>query len=171
MQSSTGNLATTLLTGVAAGALATVVMGGVTSLLYAYEDQEARKREDSVREDKSAYEIAASRAADAFGLSPSDDQVARAGTAMHYAIGAGSAAIYGLVRPYLPTSPPVKGLAMGATLWLAADEGAVPALGLTKGPLAFPWQAHARGLIGHLTFGLVTEAVFAASDRIKKAAR
>ena len=30
------------------------------------------------------------------------------------------------------------------------DEGLNPALGLTPGPDRFPWQAHARGLAGHM---------------------
>ena len=42
----------------------------------------------------------------------------------------------------------------------------VPALGLTPGPTAFPWQAHARGLVGHLTFGTVTDGTLRLLDRV-----
>jgi hypothetical protein len=30
-------------------------------------------------------------------------------------------------------------------------------LRLTPGPAAFPWQTHARGLAGHLAFGVVAD--------------
>jgi hypothetical protein len=41
------------------------------------------------------------------------------------------------------------------------DETLTPALGLTPGPDAFPWQTHARGLAGHLVFGTVANGVLA----------
>jgi hypothetical protein len=49
------------------------------------------------------------------------------------------------------------GLGFGMAFWLLMDEGAVYALGLTPGPGAFPWETHARGLAGHLTFGAVAD--------------
>ena len=42
----------------------------------------------------------------------------------------------------------------------------MPALGLTPGPNAFPWQAHAPGLVGHLTFGTVTDGTLRLLDRV-----
>jgi len=44
------------------------------------------------------------------------------------------------------------------------DEIGNVALGLTPGPRAFPWQAHARGLAGHLVLGLAAEGVMQAAD-------
>jgi hypothetical protein len=52
-------------------------------------------------------------------------------------------------------------------MWLVADEGAVPALGLTPGPRAFPWQTHARGLAAQLVFGLVAETVQCVADYVR----
>ena len=171
MNRSSGSLAADILAGAVAGSLATVVLGGVTSLLYEREDKSARRREDRARGDKSAYEIAADRAAGALGVRLSNDQSSELGTAIHYGIGAGAGAAYGAVRRYIPASAPVKGLAMGAALWLIADEGVVPALGLTPGPAAFPWQTHVRGLVAHLVFGVVAEGVLSASDLFGKRGR
>ncbi len=58
------------------------------------------------------------------------------------------------------------GLVFGLAFWLLIDEGANVALGLTPGPAEFPWQAHARGLAGHLVFGVATEAALALADRV-----
>lgn len=52
-----------------------------------------------------------------------------------------------------------RGLSFGTGFYLLVDEIGNPALGLTPGPGAFPWQAHARGLVAHLAFGVTTEVV------------
>ena len=93
-------------------------------------------------------------------------QVANVGMAFHYGLGTTSGAFYGVVRRHIPAPMPLRGLAFGAALRLVADEGLNPALGLTRGPSAFPWQTHARGLVAHLVFGLVAEGVLAAADRV-----
>jgi hypothetical protein len=46
------------------------------------------------------------------------------------------------------------------------DEGVVPALGLAGGPTEYPWQAHARGLVGHLVLGAVTHATLELLDQV-----
>jgi hypothetical protein len=58
------------------------------------------------------------------------------------------------------------GTAFGTGFWAFMDEGLVPALGLTPGATSFPWQTHARGLVGHLTFGTVTDGTLRLLDRI-----
>lgn len=50
-----------------------------------------------------------------------------------------------------------QGLAFGLAFFLLVDALADTALGLAKPPQAYPWQTHARGLAGHLVFGLVTD--------------
>lgn len=57
------NLCTDLALGALAGAAATWIMGKTTSYLYEKEDTQARKREDQARGDKTAYEVAAEKAA------------------------------------------------------------------------------------------------------------
>ena len=156
-----------LLLGAVAGGVATVALGGVTSALYDREDRTARRREDRARGGESAYEVAADRVAKGVGVGLSNEQRSRAGTAIHYGIGVGSGSLYGAVRRSIPLPGPARGLAFGAALWLVADEGATPALGLTPGPGSFPWQTHARGLVAHLVFGLVAEGVLAAGDALR----
>lgn len=151
--------------GAFAGVIATVALSGVTSSLYERENRLARWREDWTRGGKSAYEIAAEKAAELAGVDLSSEQEATAATAIHYGIGVGSGAVYGVVRRHIPAPAIVKGLGFGTALWLIADEGANPALGLTPGPRAFPWQTHARGLAAHLVFGLVAEGVLSVADR------
>ena len=51
------------------------------------------------------------------------------------------------------------GLPFGAVFWLAVDEGAVPLLGLSKGPRAYPLWTHAYALSSHFVYGLTAEIV------------
>ena len=156
-----------ILLGAAAGGVATVALGGVTSALYERENRLARWREGRARGGESAYEIAADKLAGLVDVGLSDKQRSTAGTAVHYGIGIGSGALYGALRRSLPLPGPVRGLAFGVALWLVADEGANPALGLTPGPRSFPWQTHVRGLVAHLVFGVVAESVLGASDFLR----
>ncbi len=49
------------------------------------------------------------------------------------------------------------GLSFGATGWVIADEGVVPARGLSKFPKEYPTSTHAYAFTSHLVFGLTTE--------------
>jgi hypothetical protein len=139
-----------LAAGAAAGALATWAMGKVTGHLYEHEDRRARRREDRARRGRIAYEVAAERLAGLLGRRPSQRRLARFGVVIHWGLGIVAGA---------------GGLTFGAAFWLAVDEALTPALALTPGPRAFPWQTHARGLAGHLTFGLVADAALRVLSR------
>lgn len=163
------NLCTDLALGALAGAAATWIMGKTTSYLYEKEDTQALRREDQARGDKTAYEVAAEKAAHFAYSQLSEDERKKLGSAIHWSVGIGSGALYALLRRRLAGGGPGRELAtgalFGAAVWLLLDEVGNVALGLTPGPRAFPWQAHARGLAGHLVLGLATEGVLQAADR------
>lgn len=58
------------------------------------------------------------------------------------------------------------GRPFGLGFFLAVDELMNPLLGLTPAPQAFPWQAHARGLAGHVVFGVTNHVVLEGLDRV-----
>lgn len=155
-----------LLKGAIAGAVATFVMGKVTSYMYEHEDREARREEDDARGGRSAYEVAAEKAAAATGTTLAPRRRGEVGTAIHFALGMGAGAAYAVLRRRVQVLGGAAGTAFGTAFWAFMDEGLVPALGLTPGPTAFPWQAHARGLVGHLTFGTVTDGTLRLLDRV-----
>ncbi|MDQ3256088.1 MAG: DUF1440 domain-containing protein [Acidobacteriota bacterium] len=82
-----------------------------------------------------------------------------AGTAFHYAMGATSGALYGAVAEIIPGVKAGAGLPFGAAIWVFADEGVVPALGLSKSLTAYPISTHAYAFTSHLVFGLTAEFV------------
>lgn len=160
------SLSEDLLKGAIAGAVATWVMGKVTSLMYAREDRGARRREDEARKGKTAYGVAAEKAAHAAGTDLADEQREKMGSAIHWALGIGSGAAYAVLRRRFHMVGRAAGLGFGTAFWAAIDEGLVPALGLTKGPGAFPWQTHARGLAGHVSFGAVADGTLRVLDAV-----
>lgn len=153
---------TDVIDGAIAGAIATWAMTKVTTVLYEKEDRTAREREDSARDGKTAYTVAAEKAAGIAGAELTDEQRQRYGTAIHWGLGIGAGALYGALRSRSEPASLAGGLLFGAAFWLLMDETVTPALGLTKGPGAFPWQTHARGLAGHLVFGTVADATLSA---------
>jgi len=154
--------------GAAAGAVGTWIMGQATTYLYEHENKEARQREDQARDGRTAYETAAEKFASLACQPLSDDERKKLGSAIHWSIGIGSVALYALLRRRLTGRGLGKNLAAGAlfgtAVWLLLDEVGNVALGLTPKPSAFPWQAHARGLAGHLVLGLAAEGVLQAAE-------
>ena len=82
-----------------------------------------------------------------------------AGAIAHYAMGVTSGAIYGAVAEMVPAATVAEGLPFGAAVWLIADEGVVPAAGLSRKPTDYPLSIHAYAFASHLVYGLTTELV------------
>ena len=83
----------------------------------------------------------------------------RAGEFVHLAFGALNGAVYGLAAELEPRVTAAAGVPFGASVWAVADEGAVPALGLSRGPREASPGLLAYGLLSHCVFGITTELV------------
>ncbi|HEV8240896.1 MAG TPA: DUF1440 domain-containing protein [Thermoanaerobaculia bacterium] len=160
------SLAIDLLLGAAAGAGATWLMDRATTVLQERQPEEVTKRENAARGGKTAYEIAAEKAAGLVKRKLAPRQRKKLGAAMHWALGTTAGALYGVLRNRLPRLGMGSGLAYGVAFWLLMDEAALAALRLTPPPSEFPWQTHARGLAGHLVLGAGVEAAFDVADRL-----
>ncbi|GAC1649642.1 MAG: hypothetical protein NVS4B3_07040 [Gemmatimonadaceae bacterium] len=150
-----------VLDGAIAGALATWLMGTVTTVLYERESETTRHREDAARAGKTAYSVAAEKVAGVAGVDLTKAECERYGEAIHWTLGIGAGVLYGLLRARSERASVGGGLLFGAAFWLLVDEALTPAIGLTRGPRAFPWQTHTRGFVGHLVFGTVANAALA----------
>ncbi len=166
MDTSDNSVASGMLLGAVAGAVGVWAMDRVDWFNYRRVDAEARRRTQGVRPggEDTAHVMArtAERAAGA-GLPPPQHHAA--GTAIHYAIGIGPGALYGALRDRLPQVVTARGALYGLGLFLLQDELGNAALGTGAYPRAYPWQAHARGLVAHLVYGVVTDAVLGALRR------
>ncbi|HEX6965737.1 MAG TPA: DUF1440 domain-containing protein [Gemmatimonadaceae bacterium] len=162
------NLMATMLDGAIAGAVATWLMGKVTSYLYVHENPTAREREDRVRHGTTSYGVAAEKTAGAVGTTLSKQERTSYGRDIHWALGIGAGALYAAMRQRIPAVAVADGLAFGLGFFLLMDEGVVYLLGLTPGPAAFPWQAHARGLAGHLAFGATANTLLSVLEPLAR---
>lgn len=156
-----------LAAGVIGGFVASAVMDEFQALWIKLSESLEGSNDGGGRKDEGAgeeQEPATVKAAEAisenvFGheLTKSEKEVA--GPAVHYAMGAGSAAVYGVLAEFVPEVTAGAGLPFGTAVWLLADEAAVPALGLSKGPTEYPLSTHAYALASHFVYGLTTELV------------
>jgi hypothetical protein len=164
----TSDVALDALKGAAAGAVGVWAMDRVTWWLWDREDPAALRREVRARPGglDPAHAVA-NRVAGLVGTELEPRQPHPAGTAVHYALGMGPGAAYAVARRRFPAVATGAGLMYGLTLSLAEDEGMAPLLGLAGGPTEYPWQAHVRGLVGHLVLGAVTHAVLDLLDRAR----
>jgi uncharacterized membrane protein YagU involved in acid resistance len=81
------------------------------------------------------------------------------GAAVHYAVGGVTSGIYGAAAEVAPTVTKGVGLPYGTAVWLVVDEGAVPALGLSKPVTNYPLSNHAYALASHFVFGVTADLV------------
>jgi putative membrane protein len=83
----------------------------------------------------------------------------KAGPVVHYAFGAIMGAVYGASVEVNPAANALVGVPFGAILFAAADEVALPVLGLSDKPAAYPLSTHLYGLVSHAVYGVTTETV------------
>ena len=76
----------------------------------------------------------------------------------HYAFGATTGALYGLIAELRPEVTRLAGLPFGASVWLAADELSLPLLGLSGPPQEYPLAKHIFSLAAHFVYGFATES-------------
>ena len=121
--------------------------------------RELEKRGSNQEDDNAAIRTGSAIAEFGFDKKLTHDEKELAGAVAHYAMGAASGAIYGIAAELAPATTVGVGLPFGAAVWAVADEGLVPALGLSKSATEYPLSIHAYAFASHLVFGLSAEVV------------
>ena len=85
------------------------------------------------------------------------DELAVAAPIVHFSFGATIGAMYG--ASLATTGARGSGTQLGIATWAAADEVAMPALGLSGPTTRRPLELHLQSFTSHLVFGVVTETV------------
>jgi hypothetical protein len=129
----------------------------------AYGDQEGRGMQPPQAHGR-ADEDAAVRVGSAayralVGREPEAGTKRRLGTFAHYAFGGGAGAIYALASDSFPALRKGFGSFYGGLVWAIADEGVIPAFGLSRDPREVPVGIHAYSLSGHCVYGMTLECV------------
>lgn len=140
--------------GAAAGALAGVGAGVAMNQVHAI--WSAAEKRLGIAQPSGGGESATVNAAEALVGPIPDERKPIAGTIAHFVMSGVTGAMYGVLAELAPQVRLGRGLAYGAAVWLGADEGLVPALGLAKRQTAL--RVHARALVAHLVYGAVLDA-------------
>lgn len=118
-----------------------------------------QQRGSDDEQDDAAERLANVVSVGVFGHELTKSEKDTAGTALHYAYGISMGGLYGAVAELVPQVTVGAGLPYGALIWVTADEGVVPALGLSKSATEYPLSILAYALASHLVYGLTTEVV------------
>jgi len=157
------------LAGIVGGLAGTYVMSEFQAawsrLVDGYESTSAGGRHDARdwqerSEDDNANEAAAQAIARTVSGRPLDRrQLAIAAPAVHYAFGSSVGALYGAAAEGSPALRAGGGAGMGIALWAAADEVAMPLLGLSGPTTDRETELHLQAFAAHVVYGVTTEAV------------
>ena len=92
------------------------------------------------------------------GRAPEPSRRRRLGVAAHYGFSAAMGVCYVLLANRHPFLRGACGGVFGAFVWALADEGMMPALGVSRGPRELTIDVHAYSLAGHVVFGATLES-------------
>jgi putative membrane protein len=149
-----------LVAGIAGGLLASFLMEQFQSFWNsASKKLNPRQDHNQSKEDTATVKAAKAISTGLIHQKIPDADKAAAGEIMHYLMGGSSGAIYGVAAELTPLATAGEGLAFGTTVWAAADNAIVPALGLAKPPTKTPMSMHVYALSSHLVYGFITETV------------
>lgn len=166
-----------IVTGVAAGAAATIIMDQFLKLTSA--GQKAAEKHIRMAQGESAWQIAheqvqqeqeaaaqegstekvARKIAEATGTQLAREDKKKAGQAVHYAFGTLMGVVYAVSAELLPEVTTGAGTAFGTLLFLGADEVAVPAFQLAPSPAETPATDHLQHWAAHVVYGGSLELV------------
>ncbi len=161
-----GGTLTKVALGAAAGAFGVWALDRLDWFIWRHEDAGARAQTTAVRPGgEPPAQALISKIEDAAGtkLSPAVHEATSQVT--HYGIGIAPAIGYALLRDKLPGNGVARGAMFGLGLFVAQDEVFNTVTGLGAKPNAYPWQAHARGLLAHTLYGVATEFALSFAER------
>jgi hypothetical protein len=161
-----GDLLGDVVKGAIAGFAGTMVMGKITTFMYQHEDPEARQRYQEVTGGKYPPQRTAEFVEEKLDLDLSEKQHKMLAKGSHQMVGIGAGITYALARQRIDWADKGQGLLFGALFSLIFDETLTPLMGFAEPPKAYPWQAHARGFVGHLAFGLTADTVLDMLDAV-----
>lgn len=165
MSKGSKSIAAELIKGAIAGAVSVWVMDRITWYMYKKEDPKdyLQEKEAQVNGHYVAH-VAVDKVLEATGKELTDKQHFYAGKGVHYFLGVAPGMLYSVMRHKVKGLDAGRGSLFGFGLFVVMDEILGPVLGLASGPLAYPLQAHVRGLVGHLAVGMVTDSVLRGMD-------
>ncbi|HJU16216.1 MAG TPA: hypothetical protein VJ770_07075 [Stellaceae bacterium] len=154
-----------LLRGAVAGAIGAWVMDRATWLLQDREPRPAIARERAAwPEGLDVSHALGYHLAEWAGIPADRAQPSTLGMVTHYLLGIAPAVLYAALRERDLRFAADRGLLYGFLIFVLWDEILSAATRIAGPPGAYPWQAHLRGLVGHLSLGAATHVALTALE-------
>ncbi len=155
MSKELNNAAAGGLAGIAGG----LALGGAAQIIYNLTSPAAIEKEQKI-EPRHPFIVLAQKLETLAGREKSDylEKVLEATVITVTSVLTG--ALYSSVEKKLPGNWLAGAVLFGTTFWLVDDEGLGSAMGLVGDNKKYPAEAHVRGLLAHIVFGVVTAAVY-----------
>lgn len=152
------NLSKHLKTGAFAGRIGGFALIGARQLMYSFTSEEKKQQENRI-ESRDPFIVLADKLQAKTGIDMSQKQKILFEKGVVTAVSVAGGVAYAALARKWNLHWALGGALFGTLFWLVEDEGIVPALGLVGDNTKYPLEAHARGFVAHLVFGLVTAAV------------
>lgn len=150
--------------GALAGALATVAMKGVISLL---ESKKKMGTKEAFSDRKPAEREVIDGLNKRYGWKMKKSRRAIAARGLRLGVGMGTSMVSSyLTRRMGAKESPLKGAALAVLIFVVIDEVIKPAIGVRPSPLNVPFQTHFAALAGHATYGLVNAGTEQVMERV-----
>jgi uncharacterized membrane protein YagU involved in acid resistance len=154
-----------LLRGVVAGVIGAWVMDRVTWIMQDSQPRQTIERERAAWPDGlDVSHTLGYRLARLAGVPVQKDQPSTLGMVTHYLLGIAPAILYAALRQRDLRFSADRGLLSGFLIFALWDEVLAAATRIAGPPQAYPWQAHLRGLLGHLALGAATHFALTALE-------
>lgn len=121
--------------------------------------QDPRQRHYSQQEWDATSRLAEVMGSPLFGRPLSQEERQAGASFLHYAIGGAVGAVYGAVAEFSPGVSRLSGMLFGFSVWVAADEVLMPALGVSRPLNHYSCRMQVNALGEHIAYGLTTEAL------------
>ena len=153
--------------GALAGAVGVWALDQVTWAMWNREDPEALEQERQARPGGlDPAHVMANRVAHTMGVELTPKQPNAAGMAVHYSLGVVPGALYGVLRHEMKGLNTGHGALFGLGLGILQDQLINSLIGTSGAPSDYPQEAHIRGLVGHVVYGVVTDMVLEMLDGV-----
>jgi hypothetical protein len=155
---SSNNLPRELAAGGFAGLIGGFALAGAAQIMYNL-TSEQKKEEERKIEPRNPFIVLADNLQNLTGIELNEQQkkVFEQCTATTVGVAAGVA--YAALARTSNLNWLAKGTIFGTLFWAVEDEGMGTAMGLAGDNTKYPVEAHVRGLVAHVAFGVVTAAI------------
>ena len=145
--------------GLAAGTAGGEALKRTAQFMWDNTDPKNRLREEAI-EPRDPFIVLAQRVWPVVtGNKPTRAQEKMFETGVMTSLGAAGGIAYVMLARRWPLGWLLGGTLFGTVFYLVEDEGMGPALGLAGDNRKYPAEAHVRGLVAHLAFGIVAAGV------------